>query len=186
MAKRRSRGEGGLHWHAGRQRWIAWVTVGFDARGKRKTRSASGKTKTEAKDALKRLVADRDSGTPGATGPYTVANAVENWFAYGLSGRSQKTIQTYRYNVDKHLIPLLGKKKLRELSAEDVEKWLADRATHLSTRTLRLLHSILNRSVRHAQARDKVMRTSSTSAKSRPAWKGGYQKRSRSNRPKPC
>lgn len=51
---RRGRGEGGLHWDGTRQRWIATVTIGYDARGKRITRKASGKTKTEAKDKLKR------------------------------------------------------------------------------------------------------------------------------------
>ena len=34
MSTRRSRGEGGLHWDESRQRWIATVTLGFDARGK--------------------------------------------------------------------------------------------------------------------------------------------------------
>jgi hypothetical protein len=48
---RRGRGEGGLHWDEHRQRWIATVTVGYDSRGKRITRKASGKTKTEAKES---------------------------------------------------------------------------------------------------------------------------------------
>ena len=34
MTARRERGEGGLHWDEGRQRWIVTVTVGYDARGK--------------------------------------------------------------------------------------------------------------------------------------------------------
>jgi hypothetical protein len=33
MTKRRSRGEGSLHWSEARQRWIAEVTVGYDSRG---------------------------------------------------------------------------------------------------------------------------------------------------------
>ncbi|MEV0698601.1 site-specific integrase [Saccharopolyspora sp. NPDC050389] len=157
MTKRRSRGEGGLHWNAQRQRWIAWVTVGFDAKGKRKTRSASAVTKTEAKEKLRKLISDRDSGRPAPDG-YTVEDATEGWLTFGLSGRSAKTVQNYRHNVANHVIPFLGRKKLVDLSVEDVEKWLAGRATQLSTRTLRLLHSILNRVVRYAQARDKVMR----------------------------
>ena len=39
-----------------------------------------------------------------------------------------------------------------------VDMWLAAIAKNLTTRTLRLLHSILARSIRHAQARDKVKR----------------------------
>jgi hypothetical protein len=45
MTKRRSRGDGGLFWDDKRQRWIASVTVGYDGRGKRMFRRASGKTK---------------------------------------------------------------------------------------------------------------------------------------------
>lgn len=64
----------------------------------------------------------------------------------------------YRYLAERHLISNLGKRKLRDLSAEDVDRWLLDIAGRLSTRSVRLLHSILNRAVKHAQARDKVKR----------------------------
>ncbi|MFR9727902.1 phage integrase central domain-containing protein [Saccharopolyspora sp. MS10] len=85
-------------------------------------------------------------------------DAARSWLAYGLSGRAQVTIENYRHHVDGHIVPFLGKKKLRELSVEDVDKWLAKRATVLSTRTVRLLHSLLSRIVKHAQARDKIRR----------------------------
>jgi integrase len=52
----------------------------------------------------------------------------------------------------------LGARKLRDLTASDIDKWLADKARVLSTRTLRLLHSILSRAVDRAMARDKVTR----------------------------
>ncbi|MFI6599625.1 AAA family ATPase [Nonomuraea sp. NPDC050536] len=47
-----------------------------------------------------------------------------------------------------HVIPALGKRKLRDLSVEDVDKWLAAKAKHLSTWTLKLIHSVLNRSTK--------------------------------------
>ena len=53
MTKRRSRGDGGLHWDEARQRWIASITVGYTPAGKRIVRKASGKTKTEANNALR-------------------------------------------------------------------------------------------------------------------------------------
>src|SRR5258707_11175598 len=40
MTKRRSRGDGGLHWSESRQRWIGEITIGYDGRGKRITRKA--------------------------------------------------------------------------------------------------------------------------------------------------
>ena len=53
VTERRARGDGGLRWHERRQRWIASVTVGYDGRGKRIVRSASGRTRTEAKAKLR-------------------------------------------------------------------------------------------------------------------------------------
>lgn len=158
MPKRRSKGDGGLHWDERRQRWIATVTVGYAPNGKRLVRKASGRTKTEAKDKLKELLRDLDDGLPAGPANYTIADAVTAWLAYGLNGRDPATVQNYANLAKIHLVPNLGKRKLRELSAEDVDRWLADRATKVSTRTVRLLHSILNRTVKHAQARDKVKR----------------------------
>jgi integrase len=89
---------------------------------------------------------------------HTVGDAVTAWLTYGLNGRDESTVSNYRYLAEGHLIPHLGKRKLRMLSAEDVDKWLLNVAQRVSTRTVRLLHSILNRSVKHAQARDKVKR----------------------------
>src|SRR5262249_31105487 len=131
---------------------------GFDARGKRIVKRASGKTKTDAKEKLKELLRDLDDGLALAPHSYTVKDAVTSWLTHGLSGRDQSTVTNYRYLAATNILPHLGRRKLRELSAEDVDAWLAEMARTLSTRTLRLLHSILNRSVRHAQARDKVNR----------------------------
>src|SRR5690242_12508676 len=92
MTKRRSRGDGGLHWDENRQRWIATVTVGYDARGKRITRRASGKTKTEAKEKLKELIRDYDDGLSAPASNYTVGNAITHWLEHGLSGRDPNTV----------------------------------------------------------------------------------------------
>src|SRR6266699_1053947 len=56
MTKRRSRGDGGLYWSESRQRWMGEITIGYDGRGKRITRKASAKTKTEARDKLKEMI----------------------------------------------------------------------------------------------------------------------------------
>lgn len=156
--QRRSRGDGGLHWDDKRQRWIATVTVGYDGRGKRITRKASAKTKTEAKDRLREMLRDHDDGLALASDGYTVADAVNDWLTYGLSGRAPGTIAKNRTYAEAHVIPSLGARKLRDLSAEDVDRWLAAEAKHLSTDTLRQIRSILRRSVARAQARDKVKR----------------------------
>lgn len=158
MTKRRSRGDGGLFWDEKRQRWIASVTVGYDGRGKRVFRRASGRTKTEAKDKLKEIQRAYDDGMVTAATGYTVGDAVTYWLAYGLNGRDPHTVEMYRTYAATHIIPAIGKRKLRELTVEDVEKLLAEKSAILSTRSLRIIHSILSRAVRKAQVRDKIRR----------------------------
>ena len=158
MAKRRSRGEGSLHWNEQRQRWIAEVTTGYDGRGKRITRKTSGKTKTEARAKLKEMVRDLDDGLSITPHNYTVADAFHEWFDFGLSGHAPATVAKCRSLAETHIIPVIGARKLRELSADDVDRWLAAEAKTLSADTLRQIRSILRRSVSRAEARDKVKR----------------------------
>jgi integrase len=158
MASRRSRGDGGLSWSESRQRWIGAVTVGYTPAGKRIVRRASGRTKTEAMKKLKELLRDYEDGIVVADSGFTVAQAVEDWLTFGLNGRDPSTIETRRILAEGHVIPALGARKLRDLTAEDVDRWLAQKAKTLSTRTLRDIRSILRRSVDRAQARDKVKR----------------------------
>ncbi|MGC9670857.1 site-specific integrase [Planosporangium sp. 12N6] len=158
MTKRRSRGDGGLHWDEARQRWIASVTVGYTPAGKRIVRRGSGKTKTEARDKLKEVLRDHEDGLVIAPQSFTVADAVTDWLTYGLNGRAKGTVDKCTHLCRSHIIPAIGARKLRELSATDVDRWLADKAEILSTRTLRELYACLNRSVNRAMARDKVKR----------------------------
>lgn len=158
MTKRRSRGDGGLYWDEARQRWIASVTVGYTPAGKRIVRRASGKTKIETKAKLRQLVRDYEDGLAIAPHGYTVAQAVEDWLQYGLSGKAVATLQKNTILARTHVIPALGSRKLRELSAEDVDRWLAEKAAVLSTSTVHSLRSILSRAISRAQARDKVKR----------------------------
>jgi hypothetical protein len=57
-----------------------------------------------------------------------------------------------------HVIPALGARKIGDLSADDVDRWLADMAETLSTRSMREVRSVLKRAITRAQARDKVKR----------------------------
>jgi len=158
MTSRRSRGDGGLYWSETRQRWIAEATIGYTPAGKRITRKGSGKTKTEAKNKLKEVLRDHEDGLTIAPQNFTAADAVNDWLAYGLNGRSKGTVDKLTILCHTHVIPELGARKLRELSATDIDRWLAGKAKTLSTRTLQDLHACLNRSVNRAMARDRVKR----------------------------
>jgi len=93
-----------------------------------------------------------------AGGTYTVAEAVNDWLLFGLAGRSPSTVTKREHLTRTHVVPGLGRRKLRDLAAADVDRWLADRAATLSTSTLQSLHNGLNRAVKQAMARDRVKR----------------------------
>ena len=158
MTERRTRGEGGLRWNERRQRFIAEITIGYDGRCKRIVRSASGRTRTEARTKLRELKKAEADGITAANSTITVRQAVDDWLTYGLPRRGAATVDKYKIMAAKHIYLTLGARRLRDLSAAEVDRWLSRLASTLSTRTLRELRSILSRAINRAMARDLVRR----------------------------
>jgi len=156
--QRRPRGEGGLTFDDKRQRWIASKTVGYDARGKRIVRRGSGTSQSAAIRELRRRVKDYEDGLVKGSERYTVAQAVEDWMEYGLSNVDRSTVEKYRDLSETHVIPNLGGRRLRDLNATEVDRWLVSLTGSLSTRSLQEVRSCLNRAVRRAMARGYVER----------------------------
>jgi Phage integrase, N-terminal SAM-like domain len=77
-----------------------------------------------------------------------VRDAVESWLTHGLTGRQESTVVNRTILARTHVIPALGARKLAQLSAEEVDQWLAAKAQMLSTDTLHRLLSILRQSIR--------------------------------------
>ncbi|MFF7675724.1 tyrosine recombinase XerC [Actinacidiphila glaucinigra] len=150
-------GEDSIYWDESKNRYVGAVSLGFTPSGKRRRPKVYGKTKTEVRRKLRELKKELETGVK-APANYTVADAVADWLARGLKGRDEKTVDKCRSLADNHVIPLLGKAKLKDLSADDVDDWLDDRADVLATRSLREVHAVLKRAITHAQRRDKVMR----------------------------
>ena len=133
------------------------ISLGFDAAGKRQRVKRKGRTKAQVKDKLHEVVEDLEAVVTAAEG-YTVADAISDFLDQGMKGKSADTVDNYRSLAGNHLIPYLGAAKLKKLTADELDTWMDDRAEELSTRTLRVVHQVLERAIRHAQARDKVRR----------------------------
>lgn len=155
---RRTYGDGGLRWSESRNRWIAEKTVGWDGRGKRIVKSASGKTETAALRALDKRIKAYEAGLVAGSDRYTVGDAVKDWLEYGQTGEAPKTLQENRDLYRLHLEPVLGRRRLKDLRAEEVDKWLGSLTTALSTSRLKKLHSVFNRSMKRAVKRGYVER----------------------------
>jgi integrase len=133
------------------------ISLGFDGSGTRQRIKRKGRTKAIVKDKLIKAVAELETGIETSES-YTVTEAVTDWLAKGTKQLGQRTVDGYRILADQHLNPLIGATKLKRLTADDVDDWLDGLTGTLSTRSLQAVHSLLRRSIRQAQARDKVGR----------------------------
>src|SRR5256714_821923 len=172
MTTRRRRGEDGISFehrdpcsdpHRHRHcpgLWRGELTLGYTGDGKRQRRKVSGKTKAAVVDKLRDLRTQLDKGTTPKAGYayYTVRQAAADWLAHGLDGRSPKTI-TKNQNVLAPILVVIGARKLRELTADDVRQALAVMAAKYSTAAVSMGHLALKRAIRHAGANDLVTRT---------------------------
>jgi len=133
-------------------RWRGVVSLGFAPDGKRIRRKVSGQSKADVKTKLGAL---HEGLHTSAT--YTVREAVEDWLANGLDGRSAKTVSTYREVLDP-LTALIGSAKLRDLTARQVRSALVKLSADRSTRTLQIARNALVRAIRLAESNDLVRR----------------------------
>ena len=152
---RRGHGEDSIYFDQTNNHWVGAVSLGYKA-GRRVRKTVTGRTKTAVKTKLRQLRQELDNGVRSSA-TYTVGNALDDWLAVGLSGRSDRTRELYRDTV-KPLREPLGDIKLRELTAGDVQEALDALADRLSTRTLQILRNCLERAIRHAEVRDLVGR----------------------------
>jgi integrase len=190
MAARRRRGEDGISFEhrgpcrdADRHRhcpglWRGEITLGFTEEGKRTRRKVSGTTKAAVVDKLRELHRDLDKGIVPRTGyaNYTVGQAVADWLASGLDGRSAETIKKNEY-VTQPIVQAIGSKRLRELKAADVRQSLSTIAARRSSAAVTMAHLALKRAIRHAEANDLVSRNVATLVDT-PKGKGGRPSKS--------
>lgn len=137
--------------------YIGAISLGFDGRGNRKRIKRRGRTKAAVTDKLRKAVDALETGID-ACDSYTVGDAVRDWLARGLKDCDAHTIAANRILAERHVIPLIGAIKLKELTADQVDEWLDGLTGTLATRSLQGVHAILKRATRQAQARDKVLR----------------------------
>ena len=177
MTTRRRRGEDGISFeHRGPCRdphrhrhcpglWRGELTLGYTGDGRRQRRKVSGTTKAAVVDKLRDLHTQLDKGITPKAGyaHYTVRQAAQDWLAHGLEGRSAKTV-TKNQNVLEPILKVIGARKLRDLSADDVRQALAAMAAGYSTAAVTMGHLALKRAIRHAEASDLVSRNVATLA----------------------
>ena len=164
MGKRRSPGEGALY-----QRpdglWAAAVELPPSADGKRRRKVITGKNPVLVRRKLEQLRRQlADHGDLPTAGQSTGA-----WLTYWVESIAAprvrpSTLATYRSNVDRYLIPVLGKVPLDKLTPTHVRRLhqaiTVDRG--LSSTTALQAHRILARALKDAHREGRVTRNVAT------------------------
>lgn len=140
--------------------WQVVVEKGTDASGNRQRiyRNVRG-TKPEAQKLLASLLTELDNGTYIEPAKTTLGEYLRDWLeSYVQANLSPTTYDSYSINVEKHIIPLLGKIPLQELKPMHLQKFYrtklecgrADGKGGLSARSVRYIHRNIYEALEHA------------------------------------
>lgn len=102
------------------------VKIGVDANGKDVLKWVSGKTKKELEDAKREVIAHYIEGQANAPDRLFGEYAVE-WFRTVKSpGMSPSSLESYRTALNKDILPVMGERNLRAISATELQQFIND------------------------------------------------------------
>jgi integrase len=147
--KRRGNGEGSIHQRPD-GRWVAMLSVGYNADGQRKRRAIYGWTKREIQDELAKLQGAKIDGVLCEPSKLTVAKLLERW----LDTRKKiadTTRDNYQRTIDNHIGPHIGGLSLQKLTPLHVQSLYSElQGDEAGADTCRLAHVVLRCALKQA------------------------------------
>ena len=147
--KNRANGDGDVFPRKNKEGKItSYLGAYFGPDGKR--RYVSGKTKEEARRALRKARSCADQGFVFDAGRLTVAEYLDRWLEDSVQGSVRRS--TYEGQVRRYIIPAIGRIKLGKLTPAHIQhlyREMQDRG--LSTRTVQYTHAVLRRALKQAK-----------------------------------
>jgi integrase len=143
MAKKNGNGEGSIYEHKRNGKrvgyWGAYTVVGP------KRRYVSGRTREEVRLKLTKAMADRDGGLVFDAENLSVGKYLERWLKDSVKGTVHpSTYEVHRYMVEPHIVPALGRLKLKDLNPTHVRSFYREKLdSGLSSATVCKMHSVL-------------------------------------------
>jgi len=130
--------------------YMACYTVETATGAKRKTLYA--KTRKEASERLTEALAQARKGITADAGAMSLGAFIERWLEDSVRGSvRQSTYQRDESLCRVHVVPTLGKKKLKTLNASDVQRFYRDKLdSGLSSATVHKLHVVLHKALKQA------------------------------------
>lgn len=150
MPRKKANGEGSLTKYKN-GRWCGRCTV-TKPDGKQKRIAVYGRTKEEARVKLTKQMAESDGGVVFDAENQTVEEYVSRWLEDSARGNiAPRTYHNYRLQLNKHIIPALGKYKLDKLAPPQIQRLYRSKLDDgLSPSSVRYIHAVLHRSLEQA------------------------------------
>lgn len=158
--KRRANGDGWVFQDG--DSWRFKLAVGSDpVTGKVQYKGGRAKSHAEATEKLRKLQSEFLTGRLAGPSKGTLGKYLDRWVEDVVKpNRADSTYRQYRWLIDYHLVPHVGKKRIEDLRRPDVQKLIALKATQavlprskkgdptsatkLSRNTLRLIRAVLH------------------------------------------
>ena len=117
-----------------------------------KRRYVSGKTKEEARKALREARSGADQGLVFDAARLTVAEYLDRWLKDSVQGSvRQSTYESYRRQARRYITPALGRMGLKTLTPAHVQALYREMQERgLSARTVEYTHAVLHRALKQA------------------------------------
>ena len=139
--------------------WTAYWQV--DAASGRRQRSKGGfSVRKEAQAFLTTTLGTLQSGTFSEPTKVTVREyLLDRWLPGRVSSLRPSTIDSYRRNIERHVLPALGHVRLQQLSADQLDRFYSDLlVAGLSPKTVRNIHTTLRKALQDALRKNIVVR----------------------------
>lgn len=133
--------------------WLVRVPLGRGPTGIRRYHNHTIRgTKRDAERYRTKTLRALDTGTFADETQATVAEFINEWLETSAKPRVRaRTLADYRSLAERYLVPLLGHRKLAQLTPKDIQRTYNElKARGLSARTVRYAHSVLHGALEQA------------------------------------
>ena len=113
--------------------------------------SFTSKTRSECQAWVRKTLDHIDEGLTYEGSQTTLDEYLKNWLVTAKTALRPKTGHQYQQLVEYHIIPVLGKWKLKELRPDTIDRFYQNRIqAGVGNRTVRYLHSVLHKALEKA------------------------------------
>lgn len=137
---------GGLHQRSSDGRWIGSVPDGHGG----VSRYVTGTNREDVERRLNEARRNTTSRLRDKAGSESLASYLARWLDTRPGKLAPRTVGSYRAVVEQHILPALGRIRLSELEAIDVQEMVDGVAAHRSAQTAKHARNVLSAALRQA------------------------------------